>query len=63
MITFSSWVYRTNVQMYDIFIQLRGNSNQVKKNKTIAICREFVVAAFKYIGKEIEWSGSGDQEV
>merc|ERR1712214_156198 len=25
--------------------------------------REFVVAAFKYIGKEIEWSGSGDQEV
>ena len=33
MITFSSWVYRTNVQMCDIFIQLRENSNQVKKNQ------------------------------
>ena len=25
--------------------------------------REFVVASFKYIGKEIEWEGAGDQEV
>ncbi len=25
--------------------------------------REFVVAAFRYIGKEIEWEGAGDTEV
>ena len=25
--------------------------------------REFVEASFKYIGKEIEWEGSGDKEV
>ena len=25
--------------------------------------REFVVAAFRYIGKEIVWAGAGDTEV
>ena len=25
--------------------------------------REFVQASFKYIGKEIEWEGAGDQEI
>ena len=25
--------------------------------------REFVVAAFKYIGKEIQWEGKGDTEI
>ena len=30
---------------------------------TSFIFREFVVASFKYIGKEIEWEGEGDREI
>ena len=38
----------------DDFILATGHMHSV---------REFVVAAFKFIGKEIEWEGKGDTEI
>ncbi len=44
-------------------LQQEGPDDFVLATGHMHSVREFVVAAFRYIGKEIEWEGAGDTEV
>jgi GDP-D-mannose dehydratase len=46
-----------------LMLQQEGPDDFVLATGHMHSVREFVVAAFRYIGKEIEWEGAGDTEV
>jgi hypothetical protein len=46
-----------------LMLQQEGPDDFVLATGHMHSVREFVVAAFKYIGREIEWEGAGDNEV
>ena len=53
-------VFNTN---FNIFVQMESPDDFVIATGAMHSVREFVEAAFKHVGKEIEWEGKAETEV